>query len=92
MELNVEMFLFYALTEFKRDTPAATIHKNLIAAWGDRAPAYSTICHWIAKWKQEEPISLADDSRCGRPVSICTDENIDVTRQLITDDPHTIFI
>ena len=32
---------------------------------------------------------LSGKSGCGRPVSICTDEYVDVKRQLITDDPHT---
>ena len=92
MDVNLkqqqERFRFYVLTEFKRDVPVGAIHHSLMTAWPDAAPGYSTICRWIAMWKKEDPISLADKSRCGRPISICTDENIDAVRELITTDHH----
>ena len=66
------------------------IHKELATALGSKTPSYLTIAEW-AKRFHEGREDINDDSRSGRSVSELTDENIELVREVISNDLHSIY-
>jgi transposase len=66
---------------------ARQIHDELITAYGQGVVSYSTVAHWIHRFSNGTE-SLEDDPRCGRPLSVITQQNIDAVRDLVNEDPH----
>ena len=66
-----------------------TIHEELATALGPDAPAYWTVAKWAERFCGREDVN--DDLRSGHPVSELTDENIELVRQVITNDPHSTY-
>ena len=67
-----------------------TIHEELPTALGPDAPAYRTVAKWAERFREGRE-DVNDDLRSGRPVSELTDENIELVRQVITNDPHSTY-
>ena len=67
-----------------------TIHEELATALGPNAPSYPTVARW-AKCFREGREDVNDYPRSGRPVSELTDENIELVRQVIINDPHSTY-
>ena len=67
-----------------------TIHEELATALGPDAPAYRTVAKWAERFREGRE-DVNDDLRSGRPVSELTDENIELVRQVITNDPHSTY-
>ena len=78
---------FYIFTRFKLGLNAKEIHEELCDAWGDDCPSYSTVAEWTRRFR-EGRVSVEDDCRIGRPITSRTDENIDLIRTLIEENPH----
>ncbi|CAF1572948.1 unnamed protein product, partial [Didymodactylos carnosus] len=68
-----------------------TIHEELATALGPDAPAYRTVAEWAEWGFREGREDVNDDPRSGRPVSELTDENIELVRQVISNDPHSTY-
>ncbi|CAF5167834.1 unnamed protein product, partial [Rotaria sp. Silwood1] len=67
---------------------AKTIHGELTtAALGPNAPSYRTVPRWENRFREGRE-DVNDDPRSSRPVSKLTDENIELVRQVINNDPH----
>ena len=62
----------------------------MIAAFNNEAPSMTTIYRWFSEF-QRGRVSLMDNVREGRPKSAVTQENINVVRQLITEDRHVTY-
>ncbi|CAF1410283.1 unnamed protein product, partial [Rotaria sp. Silwood1] len=58
---------------------AKTIHEELATALGPNAPSYQTVARWAKRFREGKE-DVNDDSRSGRPVSVLTDENIELVR------------
>ena len=67
-----------------------TIYEELATALGPDAPAYRTVTKWAERFREGRE-DVNDDPRSGRPVSELTDENIELVRQVITNDPHSTY-
>ena len=67
-----------------------TIHEELATALGPQAPSYPTVAEWAKRFREGRE-DVNDDPRSGRPVSELTDENIELVRQVINDDPHSTY-
>ena len=67
-----------------------TIHEELATALGPDAPAYWTVAKWAERFREGRE-DVNDDLRLGRPVSELTDVNIELVRQVITNDPHSTY-
>jgi transposase len=67
-----------------------TIHEELATALGSNAPSYQTIARWTKRFREGRE-DVNDDPRSGRPVSELTDENIELVRQVIINDPHSTY-
>ena len=53
---------------------------------GPNTPSYLTVVRWVSCFREERE-DANDDPRSGHPVSGLTDENIELVRQILNDDP-----
>ena len=67
-----------------------TIHEELATALGPKAPSYPTVAEWAKRFREGRE-DVNDDPRSGHPVSVLTDENIELVRQVINNDPHSTY-
>ena len=67
-----------------------TIHGELATALEFKAPSYPTVAEW-AKHFREERENVNDDFRSARPLSELTDENIELVREVISNDSHSTY-
>ncbi|CAM4823498.1 unnamed protein product [Rotaria magnacalcarata] len=66
------------------------IHEELATALGPKAPSYPTVAEWAKRFREGRE-DVNDDPRSDRPVSVLTDENVEVVRQVINNDPHSTY-
>ena len=67
-----------------------TIYEELATALGSKAPSYPTVAEWAKRFREGRE-DVNDDPRSGRPVSELTDENIELVREVINNDPHSTY-
>ena len=67
-----------------------TIHEGFVTALGPSAPSYTTVTRW-AKRLREEREDVNDHPRSASPLSEFTGENIELVRQIISNDPHSTY-
>ena len=60
-------------------------HDDLVRNYGDNAPSYAMTRKWAAEFKRGRE-SLEDANRCGRPVSVGTQENITNVLDMVMAD------
>lgn len=61
------------------------IYEDMLETLGDQCPSYATVKNWIASFKRGK-LSVEDDKRPGRPISVSTPENIDAVHDMILSD------
>jgi histone-lysine N-methyltransferase SETMAR len=83
-------YRFYIRTRTLLGIDATTIHEELTTAYGDHAISYTTVQRWN-KFFCEGNMELEDKPRQGRPVSRAIEENIELVRKLIEEDPHSTY-
>ena len=62
-------------------------HQSLLNCYKDKAPSKTTVFRWFKEFGFGST-SLNDDDRCGRPVTVCTEQNVARMKSLITEDPR----
>ena len=67
-----------------------TIHEELVTALGPSAPSYTTVTRW-AKHFHDGRGDVNDHPRSTRPLSAFTSKNIELVRQVISNDPHSTY-
>ena len=83
----MEKFRFRAVIDYlqKKGLAPKAIHEDLVKTYGENAPSYSMTKKWAAEFKRGRE-SLEDDYRCGRPVSVVTQENITKVLDIVMTD------
>ena len=66
-----------------------TIHEELITAFGPSAPSYTTVTRWAKCFRQGRDVN--DHPRSASPLSEFTVENVELVRQVISNDPHSTY-
>jgi transposase len=66
------------------------IHEEFTTTLGPLAPSYRTVARWEKRFREGRE-DLNDDQRSESPVSETTDENIELVRQVIDNDPHSTY-
>ena len=66
------------------------IHEELTTAFEPDAPLYRTVSRWTSRFHERRG-DVNDGSWSGRPVSELTDENIELSRQITNNDPHSTY-
>ena len=87
MSLSKENLRAYVFIEFKHGQAATEIYQQLCEARIDPTPSRTTVFEWFRRFK-EGRVSLSDDPRCGRPISVTTEAMIGKVKNLIDEDPH----
>lgn len=87
MNLSKENFRSYIFIEFKRGQTATQIHQQLLSAGVENVPSRTTVFEWWNRFNQGR-MSMDDDERCGRPISVATEATLAKARKLIADEPH----
>ena len=87
MSLSKENLRAYVFIEFKHGQAATEIYQQLCEARIDPTPSRTTVFEWFRRFK-EGRVSLSDDPRCGRPISVTTEAMIGKVKSLIDEDPR----
>ena len=69
---------------------AKTIHEERTTALRPKVPSYGTVSRWPSRFRERRE-DINHDSRSNRPVSELTDKNIELIRQIISNDPHSTY-
>ena len=67
-----------------------TIHEELVTALGSSVPEYTTVTRWAKRFRQGRE-DVNDHLRSASPLSQFTGENIELVRQVISNDPHSTY-
>ena len=66
------------------------IHEELVIALRPSAPSYTIVTRWAKRFREGKE-DVNDDPRSASPVSEFTGENIELVRQVISNDPHSTY-
>lgn len=88
--MEKEHMRFYIKTRTLLGVDPTTIHQELVTAYGAQAISYSAV-QKRSKLVREGEMEIEEKPRSGRPVSETTQENIDLVRRLIEEDPHSTY-
>ena len=64
-----------------------TIHEELVTALGPSASSYTTFTRWAKRFRQD----INDHSRSASSLSQFTGDNIELIRQVISNDLHSTY-
>ena len=63
------------------------IHADLQKVYWNGALKYVTVCKWVCRFN-DGWLSIENDPRVGRPVSVLTEKNVATVKKLIEEDSH----
>ena len=66
------------------------IHEELVTALGSSVPLYTTVTRWAKRFREGRE-HVNDHPPSASPVFEFTGENIELVRQVITNDPHSTY-
>ena len=64
------------------------VHEELVTALGLSAASYTTVTRWTKRFR-EGRADVNGDPQSASPLSEFTGENIELVRQVISNDPHS---
>ena len=88
--MEFESLRFYVKTRWLLGVNCTEISKELKNAYLDSAPSYDFVAKWVRLFKAGRD-NLKDDLRSGRPVTSLTQENIQLVRDIIEDNPYVTY-
>ena len=88
--MNNQFNLYYRIIRTILEIDRKTIHEEFVTALRPSAPSYTIVTRW-AKHVRERKEDVNDDPRSSSPVSEFTGENIQLVRQVISNDPHSAY-
>ena len=72
------------------EVDSKTIHEELVIALRPSLPSCTTITRWTKRFRQGRE-NVNDHPRSASPLSQFTGENIQLLRQVISNDPHSTY-
>ena len=90
LKINNQFNRYYTIIQTILDIDPKTIHEELVTALRPTAPSYTIVTRW-AKHFREGKEDVNDDPGSASPVSKFTGENIELVRQVISNDPHSTY-
>ena len=88
--MNNQFNRYYRIIQTILEIDPKTIHEELVTALRPSAPSYTIVTRW-AKCCREGKEDVNDDPRSASPVSKFTGENVELVRQVISNDPHPTY-
>jgi histone-lysine N-methyltransferase SETMAR len=90
MELTREHFRAMIFYDYKSGLDHNQCYQRLSAAVSDCAPSLSTITGWYREFQRGRE-SLQDEPRPGRPSTACSDENVQLIRDIVNADRRVTY-
>lgn len=90
MELNRRDFRAMIYYDYKSSLTASQSFDRLTAAFGDSSVSYATVKNWFAEFRRGRT-SLEDEERSGRPSEAVTEDNVELVRGMIQEDPRVTY-
>ena len=87
MELSHEHFRAYTYVEWSRGKGAAEILQQLSEANLEAVPSKSSVYLWCKQFSEGSRDCIDDKPRSGRPSSHSNDENIEIVRNVVEENP-----
>lgn len=87
MNLEKENYRAYTFIEMSRGINATQIHRQLEESSCLNVPPKRTIQHWCQSFREENKENLSDAPRSGRPSTETTEDNVEILKNLIEDQP-----
>ena len=84
---DLRVMIFYDL---KSGLSSTACHDRLQQAFGNQAPSYSTVKVWYEKLRSGKQ-DFSDDERSGRPVTASGDDNQELVRQMVRENPRISY-
>ena len=88
--MNNELNRYYIKIRTILQIDPKTNHEGLVTALGSSASSYTAVTRW-SKYFRERRKNVNDHPRFASPLSQFTGENIELVRQVISNDPHSIY-
>lgn len=88
MSVSRENYRFFIATMVKNNYEPKDILDLLQSAWGKESPSAATVYRICKDVKDNQRIKWTEAARSGRPVEALTDDNIEVVRFIVTENPH----
>jgi histone-lysine N-methyltransferase SETMAR len=76
--------------DFRANLSATECHNRLKAAYPDLKLSYETVREWFSRFRGGDE-SLEDRQRSGRPATAVTEENVELVRQMIEENPFVTY-
>ena len=88
--MDFENLRFYVKTRRLLKIPPIEIFNELTSAYGSQAPSYPFVVKWFNFFGDGRE-SVKDEPRSGRPRTALTDENIQLVREVIQENPYSTY-
>jgi histone-lysine N-methyltransferase SETMAR len=89
MQFSDENLRFYVFVEAKRGVPAKEVFQHLRESLGKESPSQSFVYKWYKDFSTGERESIQTLPRSGRPISLCTSENISRVFDFVEAQPKS---
>ena len=88
--MDNELNRYYIKIRVILEIDSRTIHEEFVTTLGLSAPSYTTVTKWTKRFRQRRE-DVNDHLRSARSLSQFTSENIQLLRQVISNDPHSTY-
>ena len=88
--MDNEFNRYYIKIRVILEIDSRTIHEEPVITLGLSAPSYTTVTKWTKRFREGRE-DVNDYLRFARSLSQFTSENIQLVRQVISNDPHSTY-
>ena len=89
-KMNNQFNRYYRIIRTILEIDPKTIHEELVTALRPSAPSYTIVTRWTKRFCEGKE-DVNDDPRSASSVSEFTGENIELVRQVISNDPRSTY-
>ena len=88
--MNNQFNRYYRIIRIILEIDPKTIHEELVTALRPSTPSYTIVTRWEKRFREGKE-DVNDNPQSASPVSECTGENVELVRQVISNDSHSTY-
>ena len=88
--MDNELNRYYIKIPTTLEIDPKTIHEELVTAWRVSAPSYTTVTRWAKRFRERRE-DVNDHPLSAYPLSEFAGENIQLLREVISNDRHSTY-
>ena len=88
--MNNQFNRYYRIIRTILGIDPKTIHEELVTALRPSTPSYTIVTRWAKRFREGKE-DVNDNPQSASPVSECTGENVELVRQVISNDSHSTY-